>query len=128
MKNTVAPPINSSENEKNDIAKLCTDSISLIDFARSFAMQRLNIIQLLTYYSIGKWIVEVQQNGENRASYGKQVLLQLSESLTDKFGKGFSVDTLEKTRKFYLTYKDRISATEFRKFAVEKSQNSVADF
>lgn len=128
MKNTVAPSINSSENEKDDIAKLCTDSISLIDFARSFAMQRLNIIQLLTYYSIGKWIVEVQQNGENRASYGKQVLLQLSESLTDKFGKGFSVDTLEKTRKFYLTYKDRISATEFRKFAVEKSATVLRIF
>ena len=42
--------------------------------------------------------------------------------MNTQFGRGFSVDTLENVRKFYLTYQDRISETVFRKFAVEKSE------
>ena len=42
--------------------------------------------------------------------------------MNKQFGRGFSVDTLENARKFYLTYQDRISETVFRKFAVEKSE------
>lgn len=105
-----------------EIRELCDNSIALIEYARSVTVQHVNIIQLMTFYSLGKWIVEVQQNGENRAKYGKQVLKQLSVSLTECFGKGFSVDTLENARKFYLTYQDRISETVFRKFAIEKSE------
>ena len=42
--------------------------------------------------------------------------------MNTQFSRGFSVDTLENARKFYLTYQDRISETVFRKFAVEKSE------
>lgn len=43
----------------------------------------------MTYYSLGKWIVEVQQNGNERAEYGKQIIKNLSEKLNQEFGKGF---------------------------------------
>ena len=36
--------------------------------------------------------------------------------LMEEFGKGFSESTLEKARKFYLTYKNRISETMFTNF------------
>lgn len=48
----------------------------------------------LTYYSLGKWIVEVQQKGQKRAKYGSQVIKKLSNKLQSKFGKVFLVDTL----------------------------------
>ena len=48
--------------------------------------------------------------------------------MNTQFGRGFSVDTLENVRKFYLTYQDRISETVFRKFAVEKSETAFRFF
>jgi len=47
------------------------------------------------YWNIGKIIMEIQ-NGNERATYGKSVLENLSQKLTNEFGKGFSVDNLEK--------------------------------
>ena len=71
-------------------------------------------MQLMTYYSLGKWIVEVQQEGQERAQYGKKVIKALSDHLTEKFGRGFSKANLEFFRRFYLNYEDRIAETVFR--------------
>lgn len=101
---------------------LCRNSIELVEYARSIAARQINLVQLMTFYAIGRWIVEVEQQGESRAKYGRQIIKNLSEVMNTQFGRGFSVDTLENARKFYLTYQDRISETVFRKFAVEKSE------
>ena len=87
---------------------LIEESIELIQYARQITAKQVNLVQLMTYYSLGKWIVEEQQEGEERAKYGKQVLKKLSESLTKEFGRGFSETNLEYARKFYLIYADRI--------------------
>ena len=86
------------------------------------------MIQLLTYYAIGKWIVDVQQNGESRARYGSYVIKRLSEEMQKNFERGFSEDSLKNVRKFYLTYKNRINETEFNLFAVEKSETVFSFF
>ena len=101
--------------------KMCSDSVELIKYARSAAIRQVNVVQTMTNYCIGKWIVEEQQKGSKRAKYGKHVLKQLSEELNTEFGKGFSVDTLENMRKFYAIYQNRISEKLYRKFAIEKS-------
>lgn len=95
---------------------LCHDSVELIRHARKIAANQVNLVQLMTYYALGYWIVEEQQAGKNRAGYGKKVIQILSDALNAEFGKGFSVDTLENARKFYLNYYDRISEAVFRKF------------
>lgn len=100
---------------------LCRNSIELIRYARKYASNQINYTQLMTYYGLGYWIVEEQQSGEQRAGYGKKVIQALSDALNAEFGKGFSVDTLENARKFYLNYQGRISETLFRKFIKEKS-------
>ena len=66
--------------------------------------------------------MEVQQEGQKRARYGQKVIRTLSDSLTEKFGKGFSKVNLEFFRRFYLNYKDRIAETVFRQFAIEKTE------
>lgn len=104
------------------INDLCRNSIELVEYARSIAARQINLVQLMTFYAIGRWIVEVEQQGESRAKYGRQIIKNLSEAMNKQFGRGFSVDTLENARKFYQTYQDRISETVFRKFAVEKSE------
>lgn len=57
-------------NEDVAIERLCANIVDLVKHARNIAVQQVNIIQLLTYYTIGKWIIEVQQKGETRARYG----------------------------------------------------------
>ena len=100
---------------------LYQNSIELIRYARKHVSNQVNHTQLMTYYGLGYWIVEEQQSGEHRAGYGKKVIQTLSDALNAEFGKGFSVDTLENARKFYLNYQGRISETLFRKFMKEKS-------
>lgn len=47
----------------------------------------VNIVQIMTYYSLGRWIVETQQTGQKRAKYGSKVIRILSEKLQEEFGK-----------------------------------------
>ena len=89
------------DTEKS-LHELCKNSIDLIEYARGITAKQINIIQLMTFYSIGKWIVEEQQQGESRARYGQRVIKRLSEALTEQYGRGFSVDTLENARRFFL--------------------------
>lgn len=111
-----------------EIEDLCHNSIDLIQYARQIAVKQVNLVQLLTFYSLGRWIVEEQQHGESRAKYGQQVIAKLSEALNTQFGKGFSEDTLKNARKFYLTYKGRISETVFSLFDIEKSETVFSLF
>jgi predicted nuclease of restriction endonuclease-like (RecB) superfamily len=115
---------------KEDVAieRLCADTVALVKHARNIAVQQVNMIQLLTYYTIGKWIIEVQQKGETRARYGSQVIKRLSEEMKKNFERGFSEDSLKNARKFYLTYKDRIDETVLNLFAVEKSETVFSLF
>ncbi len=103
-------------NEDAAIERLCVKTVALVKHARNITVQQVNMIQLLTYYAIGKWIVEVQQRGESRARYGSQVIKRLSEEMKKNFERGFSEDSLKNVRKFYLTYKDRIDETVFSLF------------
>lgn len=95
----------SASTEISDVSidELYQNSVELIEFARESAVQQVNIIQLMTYYSLGKWIVEQQQGGNNRAQYGRQIIKKLSQKLNEKYGKGFSKTNLEYARKFFIT-------------------------
>jgi predicted GNAT family N-acyltransferase len=78
--------------------------IDLLQSARRQVVNTVNKTMVLTYFEIGRMIVEEEQDGSKRAKYGKQLLKELSQTLTKEFGKGFSVDNLENMRKFYLIY------------------------
>lgn len=87
----------------------------LITDARANVVRTVNLTEVITKYEIGHVIVSVVQEGEVRAAYGKQLLKGVSRILTERLGDGWSVDTLEKCRKFYHAYSK--SATLSRKFS-----------
>jgi|SRR5690606_9400689 len=72
--------------------------------ARRKVLHTVNHKMVVTYYEIGRMIVEEEQNGKERAAYGKQLIAGLSKKLTTTFGKGFSQRNLEQMRQFYLVY------------------------
>lgn len=76
----------------------------LVTEARKKVASVANTAQVYTYYEIGRYIIEDEQGGKLRAEYGKGVLKRVSERLTERLGKGWSVDTLENARNFYNIY------------------------
>jgi len=83
---------------------LYDDIRSLIEQARSKVVQSVNRVMVITYWEIGKRIVEEEQHGEKRAEYGKYLIKDLSEKLTQEFGKGFDQSNLRYMRLFYKTF------------------------
>ena len=85
--------------------------------ARKNAKTAVNLTMVYAYYEIGRIIVEEEQRGEQRAAYGQQLLKELSDYLTQNFGKGFSVGNLKNIRQFYKVYStDQIGETVFSQF------------
>lgn len=96
-----------------------TEIKSLLENARNKVYQTINTTMTETYWQIGQRIVEEEQNGKERAEYGKGLIKNLSSELTKEFGKGFSVDNLENMRRFYLVFSK--SETASRKFGLSWS-------
>lgn len=97
----------------------------LLKNAQQQVLRTVNSTMVYTYFEIGRMIVEEEQNGKERAEYGKQVLKGLSEQLTDEFGKGFSLSNLEQIRKFYMIYSK--SATLLRILQIQNPQSVIAE-
>lgn len=57
---------------------------------------------VMTYWEIGRRIIELEQKGSERAHYGDGVISRLAVDLTDRYGRGFSRRNLYKYRDFYL--------------------------
>lgn len=74
---------------------------------------------VLTYFQVGKIIVEDEQKGNSKAKYGERTLRELSAKLTAEFGRGFSHKNLENMRNFYLAF--GISQTVSTKFTLSWS-------
>lgn len=88
--------------------------IELFQNAKKNLSVAVNTTMVYSYYEAGRMIIEEEQDGKERAAYGKYILKELSERLTQEFGRGFSYDNLKLMRKFYLVYaKDSIGETLF---------------
>ena len=76
----------------------------LLTKARRQTVRSINAVLTATYWEIGRRIVEFEQGGGKRADYGEAILHRLSEDLTRRIGRGFSLDNLELMRRFYLSW------------------------
>ena len=97
---------------------------ALVEEARQKVATVANIAQVYTNYEIGRQIVEEEQGGKRRADYGKQVLIDLSQKLTARFGRGWSAENLRKMRTFFLMYSEIHNGVV--EFGHEEIHNSVA--
>lgn len=84
--------------------RLYSEIAELLNSARQTVASQVNTALLATYWIVGRLIVENEQNSQQRAEYGKQVLPVLSKRLTKEFGKGFSRPNLHWMRLLYIKY------------------------
>ena len=97
--------------------------VALIEEARQKVATVANLAQVYTNYEIGRQIVEEEQGGKRRAEYGKQIIKDLSQKLTARFGRGWGTSNLEYMRRFYLIYSTlEISQNTFGESAAVISQ------
>lgn len=130
--------IKKESSKKGKVEKPIDDKIfvndlgSIVSTARDMSFRAANLMQVACNWLIGWRIVEQEQQGNARAGYGKHVIQLASESLTEKFGKGFSVATIKSFRKFYLNFKSlqilRALPADFRNILAPKGQPLVALF
>jgi predicted nuclease of restriction endonuclease-like (RecB) superfamily len=73
----------------------------IIEDARNNVYRAVNRAMVDAYWQIGKILVNEEQQGNQRAEYGKQQILEISRKLTSEFGKGFSAQNLWNMRQFY---------------------------
>lgn len=93
---------------------------SIISSSRENAIRTVDFERVMMYWNIGKVIFEEEQDGKDRAKYGKFLLKAISEEFQPKFGSGFSVRQLELNRQFFRTFpiahalRSQLSWTQYR--------------
>lgn len=81
------------------------DSIgAVVRQGRTQIIRAANTAMLQTYWEIGRYIVEYEQRGLEKAEYGDALLKRLSGDLRLRYGDGFSLSNVNKMRKLYLCY------------------------
>jgi predicted nuclease of restriction endonuclease-like (RecB) superfamily/predicted GNAT family N-acyltransferase len=92
------------EIEQNNHIDFYNRVSNLLKEARESVVRTVNNTMVFTYLEIGRMIVNEEQNGKQRAEYGKQIIKELSSRLSTEFGKGFSVTNLQQMKNFYNIY------------------------
>jgi DUF1016 N-terminal domain len=77
---------------------------SIIAAAQEKAIRSVDTERVLMYWQIGKVILEEEQEGKERAEYGKFLIKTISQTFQPQYGTGFSVRQLERCRQFYRTF------------------------
>ena len=85
---------------------LVADVRSIIEEGRQRAFATAGQVAILTYWNIGRRIVEEEQQGNARADYGKGLIPALADRLTAEYGSGYGRRNLADYRKFYLEFSD----------------------
>ncbi len=88
---------------------LVSDIGIILKEARNKIYSEVNSLMVNTYWNIGKYIVEYEQQGNERAEYGSNLLNSLSKDLTNLYGKGFSKSNLLYIRKLYLYFQKGVT-------------------
>lgn len=90
-----------THDQNPQLAPLLGSLGELIRQARQKALRAVDTLQVQTCWQIGRHIVEFEQEGAERAAYGKRLLPTLAKLLTGEFGKGFDASNLRYMRLFY---------------------------
>ena len=94
--------------ENNSIISdsLVADVRNIIEEGRQRAFATAGQVAILTYWNVGRRIVEEEQQGNARADYGKGLIPALADRLTAEYGSGYGRRNLAYYRKFYLEFSD----------------------
>ncbi len=106
--------MNSSKLNTSNYNNLLLEISNILTDSKSSVARTVNKTIVVTNWHIGKYIVEYEFKGKDRAEYGTQLLKRLSNDLTNKFGRGYSWRNLYNMKEFYKKF--QILQTSSAKF------------
>ena len=86
--------------------KLIADIRGIIEQGQRKAYAAVGQIAVITYWNVGRRIVEEEQHGAIRAKYGIRLIKSIAEQLSIEFGANYSERRLRDYRQFYLSFND----------------------
>ena len=104
------------KNNNNSIIKysktdnVLNDICSIINSARDYAFQSVNLALVERNWLIGYRIAEEELKGVDRADYGTEIIKKLSKELKEEYGKGFDPRNLYYFLNFYKTFPNILNA------------------
>lgn len=107
---------------KNELSEPFKKAVEIIESARNFVGRTANFATTVSYFEIGKIIVEQEQKGKERAGYGEQVVKGLSQMLNSHFKRGFSETNLKNARKFFMAYCNQIRQSPISELQSDKPE------
>jgi len=93
-------------NELTIYQSVIDDVKGIISSGMESAYNATSRAMVLTYWNVGRRIVEQEQNGNQRAEYGAAMMDALAGELTKEYGKSYSKRNLQYFRKFYQCFPD----------------------
>ena len=82
------------------------DVRSVIEQGRQQAYAAVSLMGIATFWNVGRRIVEEEQKGEKRATYGVRLIKNLANELIPVYGNSYSKRNLDYYKKFYLLFPD----------------------
>ena len=76
----------------------------ILQTARDKAYRAVNFTMVEAYWKVGRKIIEEEQQGRERAAYGKELMQNLSVRLSGDFGRGYSAQSLWNMRQFFQVF------------------------
>jgi predicted nuclease of restriction endonuclease-like (RecB) superfamily len=101
---------------------------NIIEQARAYIGRTADLTMCVTYFEIGRMIVEEEQGGKARAEYGQGLLKELSAYLTGKLGRGYSLSTLKNAKRFYNVYAPSVKKSSPPEALEQKGQTMFSLF
>ena len=86
--------------EKN-IEKLHQQIVFVIESSRQNAYKAVNTSMVMSYWEIGRLMLEEEQQGKERAKYGAYLIAEMAKRLQKKYGSGYAQQSLRNYRQFY---------------------------
>jgi len=99
----------------------------ILESARVGVARTVNTTQVLANWLIGREIVEAEQSGRKRAKYGDELIRELAQRLSEKFGRGYSPDNLFWFRRFYVDFPDLLKGATFDPTSPNSGQSAIVD-
>lgn len=104
--------------------KTLSGFVELLETARRNVARSANAIMTATYWEIGRRIVEIEQQGKERAEYyGDEIVERLGKDLTKRFGRGFGRRNLFQMRQFYQVYQKIVQTMSAQSSLKDIAQN-----
>jgi len=90
--------------DTNQYSEVHNQIVAVLQAARAASVRSVNAWMTASYWEVGRRIVELEQQGEERARYGEALIKELAKDLTRQFGRGFGWRNLTQMQGFFLAW------------------------